>query len=199
MVYPEGNPPAPADWVERLEQSGLQCAISPLHDKDIDTTGEIKKAHYHVIACYSGPTTYNAVKVLTDSLNAPIPKPLDSIRGYYRYLTHKDNPDKYLYNEDDIKHLGGFNIADFVELTRSEVMEIKKRLMTLIRTQNMIEYADLMESLADADMWSEYEIASNHTIFFNAYLKSRRHRLGGVEQKSEIEVDKETGEVKESQ
>ena len=36
-----------------LRQTGLQCAVSPLHDSDLDPTGEPKKPHYHVIACYS--------------------------------------------------------------------------------------------------------------------------------------------------
>ena len=56
VLYPES---APDDWIEQLRQTGLQCAISPLHDKDIDPTGEPKKAHYHIILCYSGPTSFN--------------------------------------------------------------------------------------------------------------------------------------------
>ena len=55
LVYPES---APADWVSKLQATGLPVAISPLHDKDINPDGELKKAHYHVIVCYSGPT-YN--------------------------------------------------------------------------------------------------------------------------------------------
>ena len=81
LVYPES---APVDWQEILQKTGLQCAISPLHDMDLDPTGEPKKAHYHVIACYSGPTSYNVVKSLTDALQCPIPQPLEQVRGYYR-------------------------------------------------------------------------------------------------------------------
>ena len=44
VVYPES---APEDWIEQLQKTGLQCAVSPLHDKDTDPTGEPKKAHYH--------------------------------------------------------------------------------------------------------------------------------------------------------
>ena len=94
VLYPES---APADWLERLQATGLPGAISPLHDKDIDPTGIPKKPHYHVILCYAGPTSYNVVKSLTDSLNQPVPQALEQVKGYYRYLTHMDNPDKYQY------------------------------------------------------------------------------------------------------
>lgn len=175
VVYPES---APKDWIEKLQKTGLQCAISPLHDKDIDPTGERKKAHYHVIATYSGPTSFNVVKGLTDSLNAPIPQALEQVRGYYRYLTHKDNPDKYQYDEKDIRAVNGFNISDFMELSKSEVNEIKRKLQTLIRQENIIEYADLLDSLLDGDMFLEHDVASSHTLFFDRYITSRRNKAG---------------------
>ena len=174
VLYPES---APDNWKELLQLTGLQCAISPLHNKDIDPNGEAKKEHYHIILCYSGPTSYNVVKGLTDSLNQPIPQALEQIRGYYRYLTHKDNPDKYQYEEKDIESLNGFNIYDFIELTRSEVGEIKRMLHCLIRKENFIEYADLLDYLLDNEMFNEYDVASNNTLFFDKLLTSRRHKV----------------------
>ena len=78
-------------------------AISPLHDKDLNATGEPKKAHWHVIVVYGSPTTESNVKSLTERLNAPKPIPLEQVRGYYRYLTHKDNPEKAQYDEKTFK------------------------------------------------------------------------------------------------
>ena len=49
VLYPES---APADWREQLQKTGLLCAISPLHDRDVNPDGEVKKAHYHVILIY---------------------------------------------------------------------------------------------------------------------------------------------------
>ena len=173
VLYPES---APADWIDQLRQTGLQCAISPLHDKDINPTGDSKKPHWHVIACYSGPTSYNVVKRVTDSLNAPIPQALEQVRGYYRYLTHKDNPEKAQYSENDIITINGFNIADFVELSKSEVIDIKKKLQQIIRKLIIIEYSDFMDYLADNEMNVEYEVASNNTYFFDRYIASKRNK-----------------------
>ena len=108
VCYPESLPP---DWIEILKQSGLQCAISPLHDKDINPDNTPKKPHYHVILVYAGPTTYNNVATFTASINGTIPQPLEQVRGYYRYLTHKDNPEKAQYDEKDIITLNGFGLA----------------------------------------------------------------------------------------
>lgn len=178
VLYPES---APEDWKEQLQKTGLQCAISPLHDRDVNPTGEPKKAHYHVIMCYSGPTAYNVVKRLTDSLNQPIPQPLEQVRGYYRYLTHEDNPEKAQYSKSDIQTLNGFDIREFVELTRSEIAKAKREALQLVRDNGITEYSELVDILMDggeatADM---FDVVSNNTLFFKAYLTSQWRRQSG--------------------
>ncbi len=175
VLYPES---APEDWREQLRLSGLQVAISPLHDKDVNADGEPKKAHHHVILVYGSPTTYNNVKALCDRLNQPIPQPLEQVRGYYRYLTHEDNPEKAQYSKADIQTLNGFDIREFVELTKSEVTKAKREILQLIRDNGITEYADLIDILMDggegtADM---FDVASNNTLFFKAYLTSQWRR-----------------------
>lgn len=175
VLYPES---APQDWREQLRLSGLQVAISPLHDKDVNPDNEPKKAHHHVILVYGSPTTYNNVKSLCDRLNQPIPQPLEQVRGYYRYLTHEDNPEKAQYSKSDIQTLNGFDIREFVELTKSEVVKAKREILQLIRDNGLTEYADLIDILVDggegtADM---FDVASNNTLFFKAYITSQWRR-----------------------
>lgn len=68
VIYPES---LPKNWLDILVETGLQIAISPLHDKDLEADGQTpKKAHYHIILIFPGPTTYNAVLTLTKKLNA---------------------------------------------------------------------------------------------------------------------------------
>ncbi len=186
VLYPESAPP---DWREKIKISGLMAAVSPLHDKDVNPTGEAKKAHYHVLLVYSGPTTYNAVAKFTASLNATVPQALESVKGMYRYFTHKDNPEKYQYQESEILSLNGFNIADLVELTKSEVNEIKARILKLIRDVDLVEYAGLVDFLVDNGMTAEYDVAINNTFFFNTYITSRRNaERAKVEELSKLEA-----------
>lgn len=188
VLYPES---APDDWRERIKISGLMAAISPLHDKDLNPTGEAKKAHYHILLVYAGPTTYNAVAKFTSSLNATVPQALESVRGMYRYFSHKDNPEKHQYDEADIRTLNGFNIADLVELTKSEVNELKARILKLIRDIGITEYAGLVDFLVDNGMMAEYDVAINNTFFFNTYICSKRNaERQEAEDLSKLEIAK---------
>lgn len=174
LVYPES---APNSWKDKLQQTGLKCAISPLHDRDIDPDGNPKKPHYHVIICYEGPQTYNAVKTLTESLRQPHPQPLESVRGNYRYFCHLDNPDKFQYSKADIVTLNGFDIRDYVELTKTEVVKILGLIQDFIRDSDIMEYSDLLDYLHDgAGMEDWYEVALGHTLVLTAYLRSRREK-----------------------
>ena len=173
VLYPES---APSNWRELLQLTGLECVISPLHDKDVNPDGTPKKPHYHIIICYQGPTSYNVVKTLCDSLNCPIPQYLESVKGYYRYLTHMDNPEKAQYSKDDIQALNGFNILNYVEITKAEAAEYKRKIQTLIREKDIIEYCDLLDYLIDNSLFEELDIAMNNTLLFNNYIKSRKYK-----------------------
>lgn len=188
VLYPES---APSNWKDLLIQTGLPFAVSPLHDRDVNPDNTPKKPHYHIIIAYSGPTSYAVVKRLTDSLNQPIPQPLEQVKGYFRYLTHKDNPEKAQYDEKDIQCGNGFNIFDFTEPTRSEYAAIRRELVTLIQTHDFTEYSFLMDYLLANEMHLEFDVASTSTIFLDRYITSRRHFY--VKKRSKIDPD--TGEI----
>ena len=102
---------------------------------------------------------------------------MEQVRGYYRYLTHKDNPEKAQYDEKDIQTLNGFDIRDFVEMTKSEVNAKIRIIQKMIRELDFLEYADLLDYLQDEDeLADEYDVAINHTILLNTYIKSRRYK-----------------------
>ena len=171
--YPES---LPTDWKERLIDTGLQIAISPLHDKDIDPTGEIKKPHYHFIFNYEGPTTYEHMKEICDSLNLTIPIKLESLRGMYRYHLHLDNPDKYQYDDRDRILLGGFDPRQVDSLTATEVDKLTTEILAFIDDNDIIEYSDLLYQFRINDLVNMLNVAKNHTILFNTYIKSKRHK-----------------------
>lgn len=174
VAYPESMP---KNWIEILQNTGLPIAISPLHDRDINADESEKKSHYHIILTYSGPTSYNVVKKITDRLNGTIPIPLEQIKGYYRYLTHEDNPEKAQYDKKEIKHLNGFNMRDFIELTKSEVSKIKREIRGIIFERCITEYSDLMLLLDEEGNNERIEVAENNTIHFDALLRSLRHKI----------------------
>lgn len=172
VFYPES---LPSNWEDLLISSGLSCCYA-LHDKDINPDNTTKKEHYHVIICYDGPTTYNNVVKFLEPFNCPIPQPLEQVRGYFRYLTHKDNPEKYQYDESIIQCINGFDTADYTELTKSQIDSIKFEITKFIIDNDIYEYADLIETLHNLDTYNWYKVATQNTMFFNHYITSRRHR-----------------------
>lgn len=170
------NDSKPTNWKDILQETGLMFAISPLHDKDINPTGEPKKAHYHVIMTYDGPTTFNNALNVAKSVNANTVQPLEQIRGYYRYFTHLDNPEKYQYNDSEITTINGFDINNYIEMTYTEVIKYLSQIQQLIRDKHFLEYSDLCDFLLDNDLKELHEIALNKTQFIKSYIDSRRYK-----------------------
>lgn len=167
---------APQDWVEQLQATGLEVAISPLHDSDINPDGDVKKAHYHVILCYPGPTTQKLVQELSNNvLSGVLVKPIESIRGMYRYLTHKDNPEKFQYKESDITLLNGFDPGNI--LSNADESAIQRLVIYYIHENNIYDYSDLVDRLLAEDNPHMCHVALSKTIFFNTYLSSRKSKL----------------------
>lgn len=171
--YPES---LPSNWLEILQETGLAIAISPLHDCDKNPDMTPKKPHYHLLLCYDGPTTYNNVKNLCDSLNATIPIKIESPRGMYRYHIHLDNPDKYQYSDKDRILMNGIDPASFNGLTQTEILKIKKEIITLIEDNKIFEYRDLIKFFRDNNMNDFFQVASSSTLFINTYLNSFRNK-----------------------
>lgn len=185
---------APEDWRDILQRTGLAIAVSPLHDKDIDPTGEVKKAHYHIILCYNNTVTGRMVKELVDSLHQPMPLPIDSVRGLYRYFTHKDNPEKYQYDEREITTINGFDILDFADLSSADKTKIKLELIKFIVEKNICEYSDFIIEVMKLEKDDYFLIASTQTIFFNAFIKSKKYKSEKIYIREQV-VDKDTGEI----
>lgn len=104
VVYPES---APDGWKDILNSFFIPAFISPLHDSDINPTGESKKPHYHVMLMYDGVKTIDQVREVVSAIGGVGCEKIASIRGYARYLCHLDNPDKAQYKIEDVIALSG--------------------------------------------------------------------------------------------
>lgn len=169
VLYPES---APKNWQELLNKSGLAWAMSPLHEHDLNADGSKKKAHYHVIIIWKASTTYNAVKTFTQgTMKATVPQVLHSPLGYYRYFTHKDNPEKYQYPENEILSGNGFDIADYAKMTKQQKLEMHMSISRMILDNRITSYAEAVMMCMSLG-FDEYEMITSHTIHFTNLCKS---------------------------
>ena len=185
VLYPES---APDNWRNLIDDMHIEWVESPLHDKDINATGEVKKAHWHILLMFGGVKSYEQVKELTDSLNAPIPERCHNAKAMVRYMAHLDNPDKAQYSINDIKSHGGVDLAELLRPSSSERYTIINEMITYVRDNAITEFQDLMDyaRMNEFDRWFPL-LCDNSAYVVGQYIKSQRHR--------QIKVNPNTGEV----
>lgn len=183
ILYPES---AKENWEEILSELKSPILISPLHDQDVNPGGEKKKPHYHILFTYEGKKSREQIKEITDSIGAVGQEAVNSLRGYARYLTHKDNPEKYQYNEQGVKCLGGIDYQGIIGLP-TDRRKIFDELRYFIKSNKILAFADLADYAAEnRPDWFDV-ITVSGTLFLKEYIKSNHWRMqyNGSEQKRE--------------
>ena len=169
VVYPES---APKNWQEILSDCFISAFISPLHDKDINPTGEPKKAHFHVVLMFEGPKTVEQAQEIFNKIGGVGCEKVNSIRGYARYLCHLDNPEKAQYSPEDVRSMCGADYAATIGLVTDKYKAIKE-MMIYCQENNIISYSTLLEYCASERMDWFSVLCDNGTIVIKEYLKSR--------------------------
>lgn len=188
VVYPDS---APADWKEKLDQLHVAAFISPLHDKDVNPNGELKKAHYHVLVMFEGPKDYDTqVKPIFDEIGAVGREIVNSARGYARYLCHLDNPEKATYSPSEVLCMGGADYYGVVTLPTDDLKVITeiKRFCRENEIYSLAEIIDIAESLHPE--WYSTIIMSRCYVI-DKYIKSLEwERASGY-----VRVENRTGKL----
>ena len=124
VVYPES---APTNWLELLQETFLECYVSPYHNKDTNPDGSPKKAHYHVVLCWAGPTTFSNAKNICEQFGGVIhPREVGSLRGVCRYLCHLDNPEKAQYNIEEVQCFNGADWLTAINLKSDKYLSLEE-------------------------------------------------------------------------
>lgn len=176
IIYPDSVPYPFEIWLEMLKRECGKGAISPLHDADLNGDGLEKKPHWHIVLVFEGKKSFSQIKAIADKFNSPRPEKVNSLSGMCRYLCHIDNPEKAQYDFKDAICWGGLNIekeifsaSDFKELLECKIID-------LIEDNDIREYYHLIHLLRQeiGNASEEFRYATNHTVFLNAYIKSRK-------------------------
>ena len=185
VVYPES---APADWVDRVKEWHVPAFISPFHDKDVNADGEPKKGHYHLMLVFDGKKAFDTqVKPLFDEINAVGREKIISVRGYARYLTHMDNPEKYQYDKSEVMALGGLNYELYCQ-SPSDEQQTLKDMQKFVRENHIISFADFADYCAENNETWYKLLTEKKTYYFTKYMKS-------IEYSMRTRFDRVTGEI----
>lgn len=190
IVYPES---APDNWVDILRDSKVNALISPLHDKDVNPDGEIKKPHYHVLVMFDSPKAPDQfLEFITPFCGVGIEK-VNSIRGYARYLCHLDNPEKAAYCKDDVICIGSVDYYEMISLA-SDRYGIIRDMIYFCDAYEIYLFSDLLEYCSiNNEAWFRC-LCDNGAYVMKEYLKSKgygkRSDLTNELKKSNICKDK---------
>jgi hypothetical protein len=172
LIYKES---APKDYLDVLDEIHVPFILSPWHDKDINrSTGEFKKAHKHGALFFETLKSYTQVsELLQEKLNTPAHiEVVMSPKGMYDYFTHAENPEKTLYNIDDIEAGAGFNLDKFLAEQSSD--EFLNKVIDLIEDNDITEFEELVY-FARVNDYILLNLVLDKTYFFAKFLDSRRH------------------------
>lgn len=173
--YPSGDDDG---FLSDLIRSHCMFAVSPLHSAD----DENAKPHYHIIYKHPAPVRISGAQSCIPAgiaANDHI-EPAYNPRNLQRYLIHLDNPDKEQFEGgiNEIQVVNGFPLNLKRELSADEKAEIRRNCFEFITDNGIDEYSKFLDGLMMLGLVDEFEYAFNHTIAFNAYLKSKKHSGG---------------------
>lgn len=174
IVYPES---APFDWRKILDDLHIEWVESPLHEFDVNPTGEIKKAHWHILVQFTNVKSYDQVNEICQLVNAPAPQRCHNTRSLVRYMAHMDNPDKFQYDIKDIKGHGGADVEDLLKPSHAMRQSIIAEIQQFICQNNIVEFQDICDyaRIYRRDDW--FVVLNDGATFpIIQYLKSCRHR-----------------------
>lgn len=103
IVYPES---ASSNFMDVLKDFHVPFLLSPLHDKDVDGDGVVKKAHYHLVLYFDSLKSSSQAQVIFDAIGGVGCQSVQSPVSYARYLIHADDPDKFHYAAEDVVAYG---------------------------------------------------------------------------------------------
>lgn len=185
VLYPDSSTYDVDKVIKCLAEEHLTFAVSPIHDRDIEDDGSFKKAHYHLLLAYSSATTLNNIRCWFKTCGMPESE-LHSVRvcasgvGYYRYLTHKDNPEKVQYADNDIRV---FNDSDELfkkfSKTASEKIDDLVRIFQIVDELKTISFHSLIQYLMlnERDLFKMLTSSSALAICVKEYQRSLEYDL----------------------
>lgn len=205
IIYPrteEGQETTcPDNWAEILSDLAVKCAVSPLHDKDVLPTGELKKAHRHVVIAFDGVKTEKQAREVFEKIGGVGAEPVQSLWAYTRYLTHLDNLEKAQYSSLDVLTFGGYEYKRYAVTKDDEEKETVRNIGTIFNIcseNSMYDFADTAEYLM-AEEPKLFTTFRKNPYFFATFFKSKQRQFERLHEQArmlkEIYLTSENGEV----
>lgn len=168
VVYPES---APDGWLDKLKDTHIPCFVSPLHDQDVNPDGEVKKPHYHIMLMFPSVKTREQAIEIFELIGGVGCETIATRRGYARYLIHKDNPEKFQYEEKDVIALSGCDYYETISLV-SDKYVVLNEVINFIRTEKVDNVLDVYKYADDNGFMDWKRIIQDKSFVVNMFCNA---------------------------
>lgn len=203
IFYPED---LPENWTSLVDDLHFKWIEGPLHDKDLNADGQPKKPHHHTMFMFDVVKSEEQVTAMLKEvfgenekgsiIGIATPQKVSDRCAIVRYMAHLDNPDKAQY---EVAEIVGHNGADPAEILRYSATETREMIISMeeyIEQNGITELADFSAEIRYNHPEWHTLLATKMTMYFNAFIRSCRHKIERVNQPTRIvKVDSETGEI----
>lgn len=175
-----------------------------VHDKDLDSKGEIRKPHVHFMLVFSNTTTEKHALDVLNLLSAPgsvccsTVQPCISVRKSYDYLIHDTETckklGKHLYAAEDRVTGNSFDIGVFEQFSQLDKLMLLRDMSRFIIENDVYTLDDVYMFVERQDNIQYLQVLSSYSGFFDrlcrgVYLKAMSSVSGGVDLKLHTDYD----------
>ncbi len=168
IVYPES---ASEGWQEVLREQLVECLISPLHDKDVEPTGELKKAHWHVVLSFKNPTSAEKAQEVFSAIGGVGCEKVKDFKQLARYLCHLDQPNKHRYAIEDVVSIGAIDYQALV-MTGADEDEMLDDIFDFIRTNHIVSFSAFVDYVREQKPEWRRVVYHQYAALISRYIKS---------------------------
>lgn len=201
ISYPESS-----NWEDiatGLRELQLPFERSPLHDKDVNKDGTIKKAHYHWILHTPRESGLSTVAELTRRLGGTQPIFPYNLGGYEKYMDHDEESEKAKYSPADRLYwmldsetiLAAHSAADKKQIAQDAEIDCALKIIDTINEMNFTEFYPLVLHFAKTDRDCFKELRKKASFYTN-YINSRRYYVCGQSAGENTQLTEENIELR---
>lgn len=178
ILYPENMR---ENWEEDVGHTLQVPYAYCVHDADLQSTGEERKPHIHMMICYPNTTTARAAYMVLDKLSKDgchclsTVESIHSVRHMYEYLIHntEDCRKKGKHQYEPAARITGnnFDIGCFEQVSQADKAHMCQELCDMIIERQITNFADFyLFVMTNYDM-AYFDILKTYSGLFERILK----------------------------
>ena len=160
------------DWENRIAVLMQVPYAYVVHDKDVDSSGQLRPKHVHILFAFPNTTTYKAALAVIRQLELPGRQAFNTVfkvhnvRNMYEYLIHNTDDarkkHKHQYEPAERIHGNGFDIGLFEQISQADKDRMLDELEDVILEKCFVTYGAFF-------LYVKFHMSAEHRKLMRSY------------------------------